>query len=120
LTSWTKFFGAVYLLPGEEPKPPILSDVIEVLTIESNDSGTDGTCGEGNQNISEATISTVLEGIRLTDSTVFPDDLFVCSFFRDEIKGRFDSFGWQTCLKVPTRSAQLLFLNLSGDASFSH
>ena len=35
--------GAVYLLPGEEPKPPILSDVFEGFTIESDDTGTDGT-----------------------------------------------------------------------------
>ena len=93
LTSWTKFFGAVYLLPGEEPKSPILSDVFEALTIESNECGTDGTRGKSVQNISEAAISTVLEGIRLTDSTVFPYDLFVRSPFRDEIKRRFDSFG---------------------------
>ena len=98
MTSWTKFFDAVYLLAGEEPKPSILSDVFEVLTIESNDSGTDGTRGEGNQNISKTASSTVLERIGLTDSTVFLDGLFVRSLFRDEIKGRFDSFGWPTCL----------------------
>ena len=76
--------------------------------------------GEGNQNISKTAILAGLEGIRLTDSTIFPYDLFVRSPFRDEIKGRFDSFGWPTCLKIPTRSAQLLFLNLGCDASFSH
>jgi hypothetical protein len=60
-----------------------------------------------------------LECIRPTDSTVFPYDLFVRSFFRDKINGRFDGFGCSTGLKIPTRSAQMLFLNLAGDASFS-
>ena len=35
-----------------------VSDVFEVFTIESNDTGTDGTCGEGNQIDSRITIVT--------------------------------------------------------------
>ena len=58
LIAYLILFGAVYLLPGEEPKPPILSDVFEVFTIEGNDTRTDGTCGEGNQIDSRITIVT--------------------------------------------------------------
>ncbi len=53
-------FLALSSLPGEEPKPPVLSDVFEVFTIESNNTGTDGTCGEGNQIDSRITIVTSL------------------------------------------------------------
>jgi len=62
LTSRTKFFAAVELLPRKEPKAPIRSAVFEVLTIESDETGIDGTYGEINQNISKTAISTILEG----------------------------------------------------------
>jgi hypothetical protein len=64
--------------------------------------------------------STVLEGIWPTDPAVFSYDLFVSSLLGDKIECCLDGFGWSTSLEIPARSAQLLLLNLGGDASFSH
>ena len=64
--------------------------------------------------------STVLEGIWSADPAVFSYDLFMGSLLSDKIECCLNGFGWPTSLEIPTRSAQLLLLNLGGDASFSH
>ena len=40
-----------HLRPREKPKTSISFDVFEVVLVESNDSGADGTCGQCNQDI---------------------------------------------------------------------
>jgi hypothetical protein len=64
--------------------------------------------------------STVLEGIWPADPAVFSYDLFVSSLLGDKIECGLDRFGWPTSFQIPARSAQLLLLDLGGDASFSH
>ncbi|HEY7558671.1 MAG TPA: hypothetical protein VIH18_28095 [Candidatus Binatia bacterium] len=70
--------------------------------------------------VSITAISTVLEGIRPTDSAVFPHDLLVGGFFRNEIKSGFDSVGGSARFQVTAGSTQLFLFYLGCDASLGH